>query len=113
RLWDIGDLRQPHLLSRLTGHTNAIWSVAFSPDGHTLASASVDTTTRLWDISNPRQSHLLSTLTGHTNTVRAVAFSPDGHTLATASDDNTARLWDTNIENVVTRICAIARPAIT
>jgi WD40 repeat protein len=94
RLWDISDLRHPHLLSTLTGHTKEVWSVAFSPDGHTLASASLDRTVRLWDISDLRHPHLLSTLTGHTKEVWSVAFSPDGHTLASASLDRTVRLWD-------------------
>ncbi|MDQ3765030.1 MAG: AAA family ATPase, partial [Actinomycetota bacterium] len=61
--------------TRLTGHTNTVRSVAFSPDGHTLATASADTTARLWEISDPRQPSPLGTLTGHTNTVRSVAFS--------------------------------------
>jgi WD40 repeat protein len=68
--------------------------VAFSPDGHTLATASADTTARLWNIHDLHQSNPVATLTGHTNGVRSVAFSPNGHTLATASYDNTARLWD-------------------
>jgi WD40 repeat protein/energy-coupling factor transporter ATP-binding protein EcfA2 len=80
--------------TRLTGHTTGLTRVAFSPDGRTLATASVDTTVRLWDISNPRQPHPLSTLTDHTAEVWSVAFSPDGRTLATGSDDGIARLWD-------------------
>jgi WD40 repeat protein len=72
----------------LTGHTNPVNAVAFSPDGHTLASGSSDHTTRLWNIP-------FGLLTGHTDTVKGVAFSPDGHTLATGSDDQTVRLWDT------------------
>ncbi|MGH3829924.1 MAG: TIR domain-containing protein [Pseudonocardiaceae bacterium] len=80
--------------TQLTGHTDPVQSVAFSPNGHTLATASQDTTVRLWDISDPHRPNRLGTLTGHTNYVSSVAFSPDGHTLATASDDHTARLWD-------------------
>ena len=47
-------------------------SVAFSPDGQTLASASADKTIRLW---NPNNGKLKRTLTGHTDILDAVAFS--------------------------------------
>ena len=76
----------------LTGHTLAVTSVAFSPDGKTLATGSDDSTVRLWDVAARRA--LGTPLTGHTNSVRSVAFSPDGRTLATGSYDNTVRLWD-------------------
>jgi WD40 repeat protein len=76
----------------LTGHAFYVWSVASSPDRHTLASASLDTTIRLWDMRTRRQ--LGAPLTGHKTSVRSVAFSPDGRTLASGSFDTTIRLWD-------------------
>ena len=66
--------------------------MAFSPDGHRLASASDDTTVRLWDADTGQP--IGAPLTGHTDTVLSVAFSPDGHRLASASDDHTVRLWN-------------------
>ncbi|MGW0593090.1 WD40 repeat domain-containing protein [Streptosporangium sp. NPDC002607] len=76
----------------LTGHTSFVTSVAFSPDGETLATTSGDNTVRLWDVAGHNTA---ATLTRHTNEVWSVAFSPDGETLATASADNSVKLWPT------------------
>ena len=70
-------------------------TVAVSPDGHTLASASFNHTIRLWNLTDPAHpTPLGQPLTGHTDAVNSVAFSPDGHTLASASGDDTVRLWN-------------------
>lgn len=75
----------------LPAHTGTVWSVAFSPDGITLATGSWDTTARLWDVAAGTTRH---ELTDHTGVVLSVAFSPDGRTLATGSDDKKAGLWN-------------------
>jgi WD40 repeat protein len=73
-----------------TGHTAWVESVAFSPDGKTLASGSVDKTIKLWSLETGRR---IKSLEGHTDSVISVAFSPDGKTLASGSDDRTINLW--------------------
>jgi hypothetical protein len=86
---------RPRLLHTLTGHTDVVTGVAFSPAGTLLATASYDKTARLWDTATGQTTR---TLTGHHRRkgfLHKVAFSPDGTLLATASADKTARLWDT------------------
>ena len=82
----------------LKEHTDRVTSVAFSPDGQTLASGSWDKTIRLWDVHTRT---LKATLEGHTDYVYCVAFSPDGQMLASGSEDYSIRLWDVPTGNAL------------
>ncbi|MEG3880484.1 serine/threonine-protein kinase, partial [Microcoleus sp. herbarium7] len=77
----------------LVGHSNAVTSVAFSPDGETLASGSEDKTIEIWKLEAGKRWY---TLTGHSDWVTCVAFSPDGRTLASSGRDKTIQIWDLN-----------------
>jgi WD40 repeat protein len=72
------------------GHTSIVFSLAYSRDGKTLASASLDRTAKLWDTCKGKER---ATLQGHADWVRSVAYSPDGSRLASASKDETVKLW--------------------
>jgi WD40 repeat protein len=70
--------------------TYAVYSVAWSPDGQTLASGSTDGTVRFWRVSD---SSLLHISRGHEGSIFHVDWSPDGQTLASGSTDGTVRFW--------------------
>ena len=74
------------------GHTGVVHCLAFSPDGKTLASASVDGSVRIWDVAT---GELRSVLNDHENIVLAVSFAPSGELLASAGYDRNIRLWNT------------------
>jgi len=99
QLWDVADPAHPLPLGQiLTGSyplefpSLFVSSLAFSPDGHTLAGGKNDGSIHLWDVADPAHPRPYGPiLTG--SAVASVAFSPDGHTLASGNSDGTVRLW--------------------
>jgi WD40 repeat protein len=77
-----------------------VHSVAFSPDGKTLASGSDDNTIKLWDAQTRQE---LAALKGHAGSVYSVVFSPDGETLASGSKDKTVKLWEGTTKEMMMR----------
>lgn len=89
-----------------------MWSVAFSPGGRTLATASEDQTVRSWNVSGGQP--FKPVLEGHTGSVVSFAFSADGKTLASGSVNARVRLWDVS-GRAVGKICLydLARETLT
>lgn len=87
-VWDVLKARA---VRRLEGHTDTVWTVAFSPDNTRLVSGSGDTTAVIWDLET---TEMLFTLLGHEADVWTAVYSSDGTRIATGSTDCTVKLWN-------------------
>jgi WD40 repeat protein len=89
RLWDIG--RNGSDAARvLTGHTAAVFCIAYSPDGRLLLSGGFDQQILVWSTDDGR---LLYAFPDHVTITISIAFHPGGELLPTADDDVVVRLW--------------------
>ena len=93
RLWDAATGAD---LGRLTGHTQWISSLLFSPDGKQLFSTSADQTIRTWDVASRQP---LDVMRGHRGEVWRLALLPDGHTLVSGSKDGEVSFWDAAVRH--------------
>ncbi len=75
----------------MTGHTDDIHAIAFTPDGTKFVTASDDRTIRIWDLASRET---IRVLTGHQAQIPAMDVSPDGKLIASASRDDSVRVWD-------------------
>jgi WD40 repeat protein len=91
-LWRLQSTGNWEELFTFKGKTNSVVSVAFSPEGNTIAAVIDFKIVKLWDISSGQELRTLN----YENEVFSVAFSPDGKTLASAGADNTIHLWNTS-----------------
>jgi small GTP-binding protein len=95
RLWDV---QTGHSLRTLNGHTNWIFSVAWSPDERILASGSNDATIRLWNPDTGIQTDTLESVSG---AIQSISFSYDGRFLVSRSGEGTVRLIRTDTWDIV------------
>ena len=86
---------------RLSGHTSAVTSARWSPDGKQILTASDDKTARIWDASTGKE---ITKLSGHLSSVTSAVWSPNGKQVLTASGDNTARIWDASTGQKITTL---------
>ncbi|CAE6521766.1 unnamed protein product, partial [Rhizoctonia solani] len=76
------------------GHSSIATSVAFSPDGNSVASGSRDMTIRMWDAQS--SSSIGMPMSGPLGWVESISYSPLGNIIASGSQDSSIRLWDVN-----------------
>lgn len=92
RLWDVSNGKEVHRWPAAS-HGWQDTRLAFSPDGHHLATGGDGSVIHLWDVNTRAE---VAVLRGHRHEVRDLAFSPDGRWLASAAElpDNSVRIWD-------------------
>lgn len=106
KVWDLPAKQEIYILSGhpacvrpiepRSKHSDAIKSVAISPDGHAIASGSKDKIIKIWDLPTGRA---ICTLTGHSSDVNSLAFTPDGQRLVSGGED--IKIWDIQTGQVI------------
>ena len=74
----------------LPRHAAGVTTIAWSPEGHYLASASLDKTVQVWDVGTGQK---ISSYQGHAGMIYAVVWLPDGKHIASASGDGLVQVW--------------------
>jgi len=70
---------------------NAVWIIALSPNGKTIASGGPSGKVRLWDVKTEK---VVARWTGHTKATRSLCWSGDGERVVSGFYDGTMRVWD-------------------
>ena len=86
----------------LGAHTNQVVGITFSPDGGTIATASIDGSAHIWTGAPTFAQH--KSLLGHSRPVRDVGFTSDGRSVVTASDDGSVRVWQPGVDPILSLV---------
>lgn len=92
-LFDVTDPAAPRRISLLRGRAS-INKVAFSADGHTVATGNSDFTTTVWDVADLAHPRSLLNLPSDGDSTGGISFAPDGGMLATESASGKLTLWN-------------------
>ncbi len=84
------DVLRQQVVRQFQGHGDAVYALAISPDGQTLATGGYDRRIRIWDVASGA---LLHELVGHNGAIYDLDFHPQGTVLASASADQTIKIW--------------------
>ncbi len=88
--------------SILSGHTWAVLTVAFSPNGEILATGSDDNTIKLWEVKTGQE---IATLSGHSWSVTGLIFDLTGEFLISSSKDKTIKIWRVSNQEEIITLC--------
>lgn len=81
------------LEATLSGHTEKVWSLSWSPTSPSLSSTGTDKTIRTWTLAD-KWMETGRVDDAHSRTVRGVSYSPSGSRIASCSFDSTTTIWE-------------------
>ncbi len=102
-LWDLEGKR----LQTLPAHDQAIADAAFSPQGQTIATASIDGSVKLWQIDSDSKLTPTGSITNYSSPIHRISFSPSGNRLAASREDGMIQVWNLDHNARNTAISAI------
>ncbi|OQV00788.1 WD domain-containing protein [Cladophialophora immunda] len=109
-LWSPLSSDFPIAPSPFMGHSNYVYSLAFSPKGNMLVSGSFDEAVFLWDV---RSGRVMRSLPAHSDPVGGVDFLKDGTMVCSCAGDGLIRIWDAGTGQCLKTLVDEDRKAVT
>lgn len=103
---DIPKTENINLTQTLTGHSDAVWSVAVSQDGKTVVSGDADKKIKVWNLEANTENDLI----GHTATIRSLVLTDNDKTVVSGSDDGNIKIWNLQKKQLVKTLFECSTP---